>query len=117
MQHTQSAAAVSFDKDCSIDEFDIGTHSMPSSWVKASMLVRVNQTMRGHSAVRAGVVKTLIKMISVKLRTRLRLLARNQAWHTPEITHEVQSTILGCGIYQNKCYLYRGVFRIWSIHI
>jgi len=65
MQHTQSAITTSGDKgDPSSILQDIGSHSMPHSWAKASMLVRENQTMRGHSAVRVEVVQTLNELIS-----------------------------------------------------
>ena len=65
MQHTQSAIMTSGDKgDPSSTLQDIGSHAMPHSWAKASMLVRENQTMRGHSAVRVEVVQTLNELIS-----------------------------------------------------
>ncbi|KAE9378838.1 phenylalanine ammonia-lyase [Stipitochalara longipes BDJ] len=65
MQHTQSAVTTSLDRggETSLPLEDIGSHAMPYSWVKASMLVRENQTMRGHSAVRVEVVQTLNELI------------------------------------------------------
>ncbi|PMD36868.1 phenylalanine ammonia-lyase [Hyaloscypha variabilis F] len=65
MQHTQSAITTSLDRggETSLPLQDIGSHAMPYSWVKASMLVRENQTMRGHSAVRVEVVQTLNELI------------------------------------------------------
>jgi phenylalanine ammonia-lyase len=68
MQHTQSAVTTSGDRgDFSSDLQDLGSHAMPYSWVKASMLVRENQTMRGHSAIRVEVVETLNQLISKDL--------------------------------------------------
>lgn len=69
MQHTQSAVTTSLDKgeETSFALQDIRSHAMPYSWVKAAMLVRENQTMRGHSAVRVEVVQTLNELISKDL--------------------------------------------------
>lgn len=42
-------------------EFD--STSMPSSWVRAAMLIRVNTIIRGHSAVSMRVIEALLKML------------------------------------------------------
>jgi phenylalanine ammonia-lyase len=64
MQHTQSAVITSFDKgDDSAAHLDVGSCAMVSSWVKGAMLVRENQTIQGHSAVRVKVIEVLNEMI------------------------------------------------------
>lgn len=37
--------------------------SMPESWVRGTMLVRCNSLLRGHSAVRINVIKTLLALL------------------------------------------------------
>jgi phenylalanine ammonia-lyase len=65
MQLTQSAVTTSLDRGENFSSAlqDISSHAMPYSWVKASMLVRENQILRGHSAVRVGVVQSLNELI------------------------------------------------------
>jgi phenylalanine ammonia-lyase len=63
MQHTQSGINRFFEQENVTSDLSAGSHAMPFAWVKAFMLVRENQTMRGHSAVRAEVVETLNDMI------------------------------------------------------
>ncbi|PWY93433.1 phenylalanine ammonia-lyase [Aspergillus sclerotioniger CBS 115572] len=40
-----------------------GPHSMPSEWVKATMLVRSNSVARGHSAVSVPVISAIIRLL------------------------------------------------------
>jgi phenylalanine ammonia-lyase len=40
------------------------TSSMPKSWVKASMLIRCNSLVRGHSGVRMSVVQALLHLLN-----------------------------------------------------
>ncbi|PVH82587.1 putative phenylalanine ammonia-lyase [Cadophora sp. DSE1049] len=42
---------------------DVATLSMPESWVRAAMLVRCNSLLRGHSAVRVDVIKSILKLL------------------------------------------------------
>jgi phenylalanine ammonia-lyase len=65
MQLTQSAVTTSLDRGENFSSAlqDISSHAMPYSWVKASMLVRENQILRGHSAVRVEVVQSLNELI------------------------------------------------------
>lgn len=44
-------------------DWEMNPHSMPTGWVKASMLVRCNTNLRGHSAVSWKVVDTLAELI------------------------------------------------------
>jgi phenylalanine ammonia-lyase len=37
--------------------------SMPESWVRGTMLIRCNSLLRGHSAVRVNVIKTLLDLL------------------------------------------------------
>ena len=39
-------------------------HVMPTAWVRAAMLVRANQNVRGHSAIRLGVIQRLLDMLA-----------------------------------------------------
>jgi len=65
MQLTQSAVTTSLDRGENFSSAlqDISSHAIPYSWVKASMLVRENQILRGHSAVRVEVVQSLNELI------------------------------------------------------
>lgn len=69
MQLTQSAITTSLERGQNFSSAlqDIGSHAMPYSWVKASMLVRENQILRGHSAVRIEVVQNLNELICKEL--------------------------------------------------
>ncbi|EPS40182.1 hypothetical protein H072_5961 [Dactylellina haptotyla CBS 200.50] len=42
---------------------DIGFHSMPASWVRATMLVRCNHLLRGHSGIRYLVLKSILTLL------------------------------------------------------
>ncbi|KAL1302896.1 hypothetical protein AAFC00_003222 [Neodothiora populina] len=42
---------------------DFSTNSMPTSWVRASMLTRCNSMIRGHSAVRIVVAETILELL------------------------------------------------------
>jgi phenylalanine ammonia-lyase len=42
-------------------------HAMPSSWVRAAMVVRCNHTLRGHSAVSFPVVKAVASLLQHQL--------------------------------------------------
>ena len=42
-------------------------HTMPSSWVRATILVRCNATIRGHSAVSLPVLEAIISLLKHRL--------------------------------------------------
>jgi len=42
---------------------DVAALSMPEPWVRAAMLVRCNSLLRGHSAVRLCVIKSILKLM------------------------------------------------------
>ncbi|KAK0563690.1 hypothetical protein OC861_004685 [Tilletia horrida] len=42
-------------------------HALPTAWVRASMVLRLNSFLRGHSAVRWLLVETLAKMIEAEI--------------------------------------------------
>lgn len=64
MQHTQSAILTAEDKsdNQSSNEY-LGSHSMPSAWTRATMLLRCNTNIRGHSAITANTVETMVKLL------------------------------------------------------
>lgn len=45
------------------DSFALATLSMPEAWVRGAMLVRCNSLLRGHSAVRLDVIKSLLTLL------------------------------------------------------
>lgn len=45
-------------------DVDFSTNSMPTSWVRASMLTRCNSMIRGHSAVRVIVAETILELLN-----------------------------------------------------
>lgn len=64
MQHTQSAVLTGINGWKDGDGIEsISSHSMPSSWTKATMLVRCNSNIRGHSAMSLRVVNTIIELL------------------------------------------------------
>ncbi|TDZ30329.1 Phenylalanine aminomutase [Colletotrichum spinosum] len=63
LQHTQSAIIASSDRGQSQVDRDGQSHVMPTAWVKAAMLIRANQNLRGHSAVRLSVIETLLELL------------------------------------------------------
>ncbi|KAM3539093.1 hypothetical protein ARSEF1564_007982 [Beauveria bassiana] len=64
MQHTQSAILTAEDKsDTQSSNEYLGSHSMPSAWTRATMLLRCNTNIRGHSAITANTVQTMIKLL------------------------------------------------------
>lgn len=62
LQHTQSAVITAADRDDSTDK-DGKSHIIPLAWVKAAMVIRANQNLRGHSAVRIEVIDTLLGLL------------------------------------------------------
>ncbi|GKZ73875.1 hypothetical protein AnigIFM50267_010814 [Aspergillus niger] len=64
MQHTQSGILSSSSASTS---GSLPRHAMPSSWVRAGMVVRCNSTMRGHSAVSLPPIKAMTTLLKEKL--------------------------------------------------
>ncbi|KAK1448857.1 phenylalanine ammonia-lyase [Colletotrichum melonis] len=63
LQHTQSAIIASSDlTDSQIDQ-DGQSHVIPTAWVKAAIVIRANQNLRGHSAVRLEVIEALLSLL------------------------------------------------------
>ncbi|KAL2874601.1 hypothetical protein SGCOL_010271 [Colletotrichum sp. CLE4] len=63
LQHTQSAIIASSDLgDGQVDQ-DGQSHVIPTAWVKAAIVIRANQNLRGHSAVRVEVIETLLSLL------------------------------------------------------
>lgn len=48
-------------------DIDFSSNSMPTSWVRASMLIRCNSMIRGHSAVRVVVAETILDLLSFNI--------------------------------------------------
>ncbi|XRM45269.1 hypothetical protein ABZX51_008369 [Aspergillus tubingensis] len=64
MQHTQSAILTREDKSDSPKSHEyLESHSMPSAWTRAMILIRCNANIRGHSAMTRNVVDTMIKLL------------------------------------------------------
>ncbi|KAK2004974.1 phenylalanine ammonia-lyase [Colletotrichum falcatum] len=63
LQHTQSAIITSADLAQSQVDQDGQSHVIPSAWVKAAMVIRANQNLRGHSAVRIEVIELLLSLL------------------------------------------------------
>ncbi|EXJ77574.1 hypothetical protein A1O3_09801 [Capronia epimyces CBS 606.96] len=63
-QHQQSAILTKNDLSVHGDkDGEHNSHSMPTSWVRGAMLVRVNTTIRGHSAISFRVVDMLAELV------------------------------------------------------
>ncbi|KFA61072.1 hypothetical protein S40285_06337 [Stachybotrys chlorohalonatus IBT 40285] len=63
LQHTQSAIITSQDKAPASNSERHPSHVMPLEWVRGAMLVRANQNLRGHSAIRLEVLDSLVKLL------------------------------------------------------
>lgn len=66
LQHTQSGILVRGDTTNNADECEyLGLHSMPSTWVRAIMLIRCNSIVRGHSAASQTIIEAILNLIRV----------------------------------------------------
>lgn len=63
LQHTQSAIVTSADKHPAADADGHAPHVMPPEWVRAAIAARANQNLRGHSAVRLSVLRSLVDLL------------------------------------------------------
>ena len=63
MQTLQSAVLIDSDKSISGPfQGDLLPHSMPPPWVKATMATRINQCLRGHSAISREVIESILQL-------------------------------------------------------
>ncbi|KFH41187.1 Phenylalanine/tyrosine ammonia-lyase-like protein [Hapsidospora chrysogenum ATCC 11550] len=68
LQHTQSAILTSWDKELAARAHEREpAHVMNPEWVKAAMVTRANQNLRGHSAVRLEVLQRLVAMAELDI--------------------------------------------------
>ncbi|KAK1989086.1 phenylalanine ammonia-lyase [Colletotrichum cereale] len=63
LQHTQSAIITSADLAQDQIDRDGQSHVIPPAWVRAAMVIRANQNLRGHSAVRIEVIESLLGLL------------------------------------------------------
>ncbi|KAI0521699.1 phenylalanine ammonia-lyase [Xylaria bambusicola] len=64
MQHTQSAILCIEDKkDTPSTHEYLESHAMPTSWARATILLRCNANIRGHSAMTHRVVDAMLRLI------------------------------------------------------
>ncbi|KAF7113954.1 hypothetical protein CNMCM5793_006137 [Aspergillus hiratsukae] len=67
LQLTQSGILTSTDFVRRLGDYNWGSHAMPVTWVRATMLVRCNHLLRGHSGVRLEIVDALLKLLRMGL--------------------------------------------------
>lgn len=69
IQHHNAAILLPSDRgeDCIATLQDLRRHSLPNQLVRASILVRCNSLLRGHSAVRLEVVQAMAKLVEQDL--------------------------------------------------
>ncbi|KAJ5553887.1 phenylalanine ammonia-lyase [Penicillium frequentans] len=63
LQHTQSAIITAADKDPASNSEREPSHVMPPAWVRGAIVVRANQNLRGHSAIRFCVLQSLLDLL------------------------------------------------------
>ncbi|KAJ5207495.1 Phenylalanine ammonia-lyase [Penicillium cf. griseofulvum] len=63
LQFIQSGIITAADKDPASNSEREPSHVMPLPWVRAAIVARANQNLRGHSAIRKCVLKTLIDLL------------------------------------------------------
>jgi phenylalanine ammonia-lyase len=63
LQHTQSGIITSWDKGLSVGDVDNSPHVFHTTWVRGAILVRANQNLRGHSAIRVDVLQRLLDLL------------------------------------------------------
>ncbi|OQE42072.1 hypothetical protein PENCOP_c004G04321 [Penicillium coprophilum] len=63
LQFIQSGIITAADKDPASNSERRAPHVMPVSWVRAAIVARANQNLRGHSAIRKSVLKSLIDLL------------------------------------------------------
>ncbi|KAJ5170970.1 Phenylalanine ammonia-lyase [Penicillium coprophilum] len=63
LQFIQSGIITAADKNPASNSERRAPHVMPVSWVRAAIVARANQNLRGHSAIRKSVLKSLIDLL------------------------------------------------------
>lgn len=63
LQFIQSGIITAADKDPASNSERESFHIMPLAWVRAAIVARVNQNLRGHSAIRKCLLKSLIDLL------------------------------------------------------
>ncbi|KAJ5824728.1 Phenylalanine ammonia-lyase [Penicillium robsamsonii] len=63
LQFIQSGIITAADRDPAINSEREPSHVMPLPWVRAAIVARANQNLRGHSAIRKCVLKSLIDLL------------------------------------------------------
>lgn len=66
MQLLQSGVLTDDDLKLDISEsaHGLSPHSMPSAWIRAATAVRINQCVRGHSAICRDTIKALLRLVA-----------------------------------------------------
>ncbi|KAJ5789838.1 uncharacterized protein N7518_006849 [Penicillium psychrosexuale] len=65
LQLTQTGVLTDCDFAPEKANYDNGFHSMPVTWVRATVLVRCNHLLRGHSGVRYEIIDNLLKLLDL----------------------------------------------------
>ncbi|CAI7630376.1 unnamed protein product [Penicillium glandicola] len=63
LQFIQSGIITAADKDPASNSEREPSHVMPLAWVRAAIVARANQNLRGHSAIRKCVLKSLVDLL------------------------------------------------------
>ena len=63
MQFLQSGIITQADLNPKENSERVSPHVFPPEWVRATMIARANQNLRGHSAIRLEVLETLVRML------------------------------------------------------
>ena len=63
MQHLQTGIITESDKNLASNSERLSAHVFPPEWVRAAMVARANQNLRGHSAIRLDVLQGLVAML------------------------------------------------------
>lgn len=67
LQLTQSGILTGTDFVPRVGDYNLGSHAMPVAWVRATMLVRCNHLLRGHSGVRLEIIDAMLKLLQLGL--------------------------------------------------
>ncbi|CAG7962651.1 unnamed protein product [Penicillium salamii] len=65
LQLTQTGILTESDFTPEKANYDTGFHSMPVTWVRATIVVRCNHLLRGHSGVRYEIIDNLLKLLDL----------------------------------------------------
>lgn len=63
LQLTQAGILTSHDFTPRVADEYLGSHAMPVAWVRATMVVRCNHILRGHSGVRLDIIEAMLKLL------------------------------------------------------